>query len=93
MHISYECSELIKEIKEDLEEFGNGPAVAIFEMKTFRQPLSDAPSFFKALVSYDTMPEDIETLKSEKCYQGCSFEVMPLADILKLAEHQNNPLS
>lgn len=53
--ISYECSDLIEEIKEDIEEFGaDYPAFAIWEKKLVRVPFTDRECEVNILVDYDT---------------------------------------
>lgn len=88
--ISMECTALIEEIKEDLRESGDCDALAIYELKQVKKPFSDDVVFYKALVSYDCDPLEIEEIKTLKIYKGCTFEKEKLSSILEIAKKQND---
>lgn len=61
--ISYECSDLIEEIKEDIEEFGaDYPAFAIWEKKLVRVPFTDRECEVNILVDYELGEDEPDKL-------------------------------
>ena len=61
--VSYECSELIEEIKEDIAEFGEeASAYAVWEKKLIKVPFLDKSDHVDILVDYllgSEPPEDL----------------------------------
>lgn len=61
--VSYECSELIEEIKEDIQEFGvNTSAYAVWEKRLVKVPFSDKHTHVDILIDYligSEPPEDL----------------------------------
>lgn len=77
MKISYECSELIEELKQDISEFGDIDMYAFFKEingNTF-------------LVNYDFI-EDEMPLTSEELKDEIA-QIMKASEILKILEEQN----
>lgn len=77
MKVSYECSDLIEELKNDIKEFGNIDMYAYFEKI----------NGFTFITNYDFIvnskpltPEEIE---------GCIVQIMKAEEILKILEEQN----
>ena len=53
LHVSYECPELIEEIKEDIREFEeSAPAYAVWEKKLVKVPFLDKSDHVDALIDY-----------------------------------------
>lgn len=78
MKVSYDCEELIEELKEDIEEFGEDEEMyAFFEVicgHTF-------------LTNYDFITEE-EQLRPEEVSEA-TVQIMKAKDILKILEEQN----
>lgn len=81
MKVSYECEELIKELKKDIKEFGNINMYAFFE----------EIEGFTFITNYDFIvdenPLNIEDLKN-----GVIAKIMTANEILKILEEQNSIL-
>lgn len=79
-NISYECSKLIEELKEDITEFGGNKMVAVWCRK------------YKGVViytNYDFMEEDLPFNKSE-LKDGESLIQMTMSALLVVLEQQNS---
>lgn len=81
MKISYECEEIIEELKEDIEEFGNIDMYAFFDMI----------DGVKILTDYTLIVEDMP-LKTNEFGDTTEVQVMKAKDILAILEEQNNVL-
>lgn len=80
--ISYECSELIEELKQDIEEFGGDTIVAVWCKK------NDGLTFY---ISYDFI-DDEEPIKENELQDGEFLEQMTMTALLILLEEQNKIL-
>ena len=78
MKISYECSELIEELKKDIEEFGDIMMYAFFEK------IGDC--IF--LVNYDFIEEE-KPLQPEEL-KDTMVQTLKASEILKILEEQNS---
>ena len=77
MKLSYESEELIREIKQDITEFGiNDKAYAVFKK------IQGTVFLVNYLLDEETVP------KSEELEGGCA-QLMTLGEILDLLEKQN----
>lgn len=81
MKISYECEEIIEELKEDIEEFGNIDMYAFF----------DTIDGVKVLTDYTLIVEDMP-LKANEFYDTTEVQVMKAKDILAILEEENRVL-
>ena len=79
MKVSYECSELIEELKKDIEEFGD------IEMYVFFEKVKG----YTFLTNYDfiekEMPLNVKELKD-----GTIIKIMKAKEILDVLEKQNS---
>lgn len=78
MKISYECEEIIEELKEDIAEFGNINMYAFFDMI----------DGVKILTDY-TFIEDELPLKQEEFAEHTEVIIMRAKDILAILEEEN----
>ena len=79
MKISYECSDLIEELKQDIIEFGDIEMYAFFEK-------IDGYTF---LTNYDFISEE-KPLSSEEFEKSTVVQKMKASEILKILEEQNS---
>lgn len=79
MKISYECSDLIEELKQDILEFGDIEMYAFFEKV-------DGYTF---LTNYDFISEE-KPLSSEEFEKSAVVQKMKASEILKILEEQNS---
>ena len=85
--ISFECSELIEELKEDIEEFGEDALVNVWVRED-----KDGVALF---VNYDFIDEDMPLTEDEKKLmeeQNEHIEVMSMGTLLPILEKQNEIL-
>ena len=85
--ISFECSELIEELKEDIEEFGEDTLVNVWVRED-----KDGVALF---VNYDFIDEDMPLTEDEKKLmeeQNEHIEVMSMGTLLPILEKQNEIL-
>lgn len=78
MKMSYECSELIEELKKDIKEFGDINMYAFFE----------TVQSYTFLTNYDFIEEE-SPLKSEELRDDTVVKIMKASEILKILEEQN----
>lgn len=78
MKISYECGELIEELEEDIEEFGDFEAYAFFEKV----------HGVMFLTNYDFIVKEAP-LKSKEFLEDTVVQIMKAKDILKILQEQN----
>ena len=81
-NISYECSDLIEELKEDITEFGGDKIVAVW--------CKDV-SGVTIYTNYDFIEEDQPITESELC-EGEYIKQMTMTTLLILLEKQNEIL-
>lgn len=81
MKISYECEEIIEELKEDIEEFGNIDMYAFF----------DTIDGVKVLTDYTLIVEDMP-LQANEFDDTTEVQVMKAKDILTILEEENRVL-
>ncbi len=81
MKISYECSDLIEELQDDMEEFGDIDMYAFFEKV----------EGFTFLTNYDFI-EDEKTLESKELEDGTIVQVMKASKILEILKNQDEVL-
>lgn len=79
MKISYECEEIIEELKEDIAEFGNIDMYAFF----------DLINGVKVLTDYTLIEEDMPLQPSE-FNEDTEVLVMKAKDILAILEEENS---
>lgn len=79
--ISYECSELIEELEENIKEFGN------IDMYAFFEKVDD----FLFLTNYDLIEEDMP-LKSQELKEDTIVQIIKAEDILKILKEQDKPV-
>lgn len=79
MKISYECSDLIEELKNDINEFGNIKMYAFFEKI----------NGFLFLVNYDFISEELP-LQIKEFNETTMVQIMKAKEILKILEKQNS---
>ena len=79
MKISYECTQLINELKEDIEEFGNINMYAFFEKIKGHM----------FLTNYDFINEEIP-LNVKELKDGTIIKIMKATEILDVLEKQNS---
>lgn len=75
----YECSNLIKEVKQDVVDFGSNCPVAVWCKKI---------SVGVVYTNYDFLVEE-KPISSEELKQNEYIEIMTLATLLQLLEKQN----
>ena len=80
MNISYECSELIEELKRDIEEFGDKDMYAFFEEINCNTFLTN----YDFIV--DEKPLSTKDFKSNTKY----IKIMKASEILRILEEQNS---
>ncbi len=87
MRVSFECSEIIEELKADIEEFG-GDALAygVWEEKEYKIPFTDKYSTVNLLVDYLIGPE-VPT--KEDLQGGTAILSDFLNTLLKIFEEEN----
>lgn len=78
MKISYDCEELIEELKNDIEEFGD------IEMYAFIEKINGRA----VLTNYDFIEKEMP-LKSEELEDDTVVQIMKASEILKILEEQN----
>lgn len=86
--ISYECSDVIEDLKADIAEFGAAaPAFGIWEEKTVRLPFSEKTVTQRLLTDYllgDFPPDDLE--------EGELAILSTLGNLLPIFERENEIL-
>ena len=86
MKISYECSEIIEELKKDVAEFGeNATAYGVFVKRKVKIPFANESKDIELLVNYllgeqPPTPDEIE---------GGRAELSTLGKLLKIFEAEN----
>lgn len=80
MKISYECSELIEDLEEDIREFGNIDMYAFF----------DKIEGYTILTNYDFISNEIPLNSDE--IENSTIVVMKAEEILKILQKQNSIL-
>lgn len=78
MKISYECSELINELKEDIKEFGDIDMYAFFEKR----------EGYTFITNYDFIEEE-KPLDVKELKEDTIIQIMKASEILKILEEQN----
>lgn len=78
MKISYDCEDLIKELEEDIEEFGNIDMYAFFDK-------IDGHTF---ITNYDFIEDEIQLTSKE--IDDSIVQIMKAKDILKILKKQND---
>lgn len=89
MKISYDCEDLIAEIKSDISEFGeNDFAYAIIKQIPVKLPLVEEWKNYEFIINYliGEQPPTVNEL------EGGRAELSTLGNILKLLEEQNRIL-
>lgn len=81
MNISYECSELIEELENDIKEFGDIDMYAFFEKV-------DKYTF---ITNYDFISEEFP-LNLKELKDGTIIKIMKASEILKNLKEQNNAI-
>lgn len=81
MKISYECEEIIEELKEDIEEFGNIDMYAFF----------DTIDGVRVLTDYTLIVEDMP-LQANEFDDTTEVQVMKAKEILTILEEENRVL-
>lgn len=81
MKISYECEELIEELKKDITEFGNIDMYAFFD-------LIDG---VKVLTDYTLIDEEMP-LRTSEFKEDTEVLIMKASDILTILEEENSIL-
>lgn len=76
--VSYECSELIKEIKEDISAFGNDE-----QCHAFYETLNG----HQVLTNYDFIEPEMPLTFEEK--EDCVVVIRTLKNVLEILEEQN----
>jgi hypothetical protein len=82
--ISYECSELIEELKQDIIEFGNETPVYVW--------VREDKDGIRLYLNYDFIEEDLPITDEEKELMelnGEHLETMTMGDLLPLLIKQN----
>ena len=79
MKISYECSELIEELKKDIEEFGDIDMYAFFEKI----------KGYTFLTNYDFVNEE-KPLETKELKDDTIVKIMKAKEILKILKEQNS---
>ena len=80
MKISYECEDLIEELKADIKEFGN------IEMYAFFEKIEG----LLFITNYDFIEEEAPLTTKE--LNGCIVQIMKANDILNILKEQNSIL-
>lgn len=81
MKISYECSELIAEVQEDIAEFGPDTKVMVWFR---RYPEYNA----KFAVNYDFITDD-DPITGDEVGENETLNVLTLGELLKILQEQN----
>lgn len=85
-HISYECTEIITEIKQDIAEFGaDEPAWGVLIERQVKVPFQDKPLRANVLVNY-LMGEQPPT---EDELEGGTAHLSTLGELLLVFEDEN----
>ena len=79
MKVSYECSELIEELKSDIEEFGNIDMYAFFEKNRG----------YTFLTNYDFIEKEIP-LNLKELKDNTIVKIMKSTEILNILKKQNS---
>lgn len=77
--ISYECSDLIEELKNDIEEFGNIDMYAFFEK-------IQGNNF---LTNYDFISKEMPLNENDFDNKDMIIQILKANEILKILEEQN----
>ncbi len=86
MRVSFECSEIIEELKADIEEFGgDAQAYGIWEDRKYKIPFSDKYGTINLLVDYLIGPE----VPTKEDLQGGTAILSDLNTLLKIFEEEN----
>lgn len=86
MRVSYECSEIIEDLKADIEEFGGDtPAYGVWEDRKYKIPFSDKYGTVNLLVDYLIGDE----LPAKEDLQGGTAILSNLNTLLKIFEEEN----
>ena len=81
MKISYECSELIEEVQEDIAEFTADTKVMVW----FRR----YPEYnTKFVVNYDFITED-DPITSDEIGENETLNILTLGELLEILQEQN----
>ena len=80
MKISYDCEDLIEELKENIAEFGDIDMYAFF----------DKIEGFTVLTNYDFIEEE-KPLSPKEFEEDTVVQIMKASEILKILEEQNEP--
>ena len=81
MKISYECSELIEEVQEDIAEFGSDTKVMVW----FRR----YPEYnTKFVVNYDFITED-DPITGDEVGENETLNILTLGELLEILQEQN----
>ena len=78
MKISYECSDLIEELKEDILEFGDIDMYAFF----------DKIQGYTFLTNYDFIVDE-KPLRADELKDDTIVKIMKASEILKILEEQD----
>lgn len=90
MKISYDCEDLIEEIKSDITEFGaDASAWAIWKKVKYKIPFQSATAEADILINY-LLDEDGGMPPSEEEMEGGRAVLLTLAKILEILEEQNS---
>ena len=88
LHISYECSALISELKSDIAEFGKQePCCLFWQVKSVKIPFNGQTIGVEFLVNYDFVDEDNPLTEEEK--ENFRTEFSTLGRALEILEKQN----
>lgn len=82
--ISYECSELIKELKRDIEEFGKDELLAVW-LREYRE------HGIEIAVNYDFVVDEA-MIESSELLEGERIVVMSAECLLDILLKQNDPI-
>ncbi len=86
MRVSFECSEIIEELKADIEEFGgDAPAYGVWENRKYKIPFSNKYDTVNLLVDYLIGPE----IPTKEDLQGGTAILSDLNTLLKIFEEEN----
>lgn len=79
-HVSYECSDLIHELREDIEEFGGHTSVAVWCKKQMGVTI---------YTNYDFIDEE-DPIRTDELEKDEHIERMTMTTLLILLEKQNS---
>ena len=89
MKLSYECTQIIEELKSDIAEFGeNAPAYGVYKETDVKIPFLDGTVKHEFLVNY-LLGEDAPTVDEA---EGGRVEMSTLGKLLELFEEENKIL-